>query len=247
MGLGIGETDRSRVEADWPLPTDLCFMMFSPALLYLPVQHCSLTPTLEPSPAMGGRSGSGLPFAGTPLKPTWPNNPNVGQFLVEDAMPPLITHILVPFDFSPCCRSALDYAAGLAAHFNASIALFHAQATPAHNGGHWPGESESTAQVYEQYQHKLKERADDARAQLQRAALPLEAMNVSYTLELHDGVPHEAIIARATEGPCDLIIMGTHGRTGWRHMFMGSTAERVLREAPCPVLTIRQPQDDSNT
>ncbi|MEO1269755.1 MAG: universal stress protein [Myxococcota bacterium] len=68
-----------------------------------------------------------------------------------------------------------------------------------------------------------------------------------YTLELHDGVPHEAIIARATEGPCDLIIMGTHGRTGWRHMFMGSTAERVLREAPCPVLTIRQPQDDSNT
>ena len=62
---------------------------------------------------------------------------------------------------------------------------------------------------------------------------------------LHAGPPSEVICWLAQERECDLIIMGTHGRTGLRHLLFGSTAEYVLQHARCPVLTIRQrPKDE---
>lgn len=59
---------------------------------------------------------------------------------------------------------------------------------------------------------------------------------------LADGVPFVEIIQAARKHNADLIIMGTHGRTGFSHVMMGSQAEKVVRQAPCPVLTIKSPQ-----
>ena len=61
------------------------------------------------------------------------------------------------------------------------------------------------------------------------------------TSELREGTPHEAILAFAKERQADLIVMGTEGHTGLAHALLGSTAERVVRLAICPVLTVRTP------
>ena len=58
---------------------------------------------------------------------------------------------------------------------------------------------------------------------------------------LMEGEPGEAILRTATERHCDLIVMGTHGRTGLDRIIKGSVAEHVLRRAPCPVLTVKEP------
>ena len=155
----------------------------------------------------------------------------------------LFNRILVPFDFSPCCRAALGYANVLAERFDAEITLLHVQATPPEEEQHWPGETDSTAQVYETYQSMLKARAEATRERLAEATAHL---TTTIHTRLQDGAPHDAILTTAAEDDFDLIVMGTHGRTGWRHMFMGSTAERVIREASIPVLTIRRPDDEGS-
>jgi universal stress protein A len=63
----------------------------------------------------------------------------------------------------------------------------------------------------------------------------------AFTTAVVTGVPYEEIIRVATEQESSLIIIGTHGRTGLDHLIFGSTAERVVRSAPCPVMTIRLP------
>ncbi|MBV5336879.1 MAG: universal stress protein, partial [Deltaproteobacteria bacterium] len=63
----------------------------------------------------------------------------------------------------------------------------------------------------------------------------------NYTRSVVTGVPYEEIIRTATEKELSLIVIGTHGRTGLDHLIFGSTAERVVRSSPCPVMTIRLP------
>jgi nucleotide-binding universal stress UspA family protein len=77
--------------------------------------------------------------------------------------------------------------------------------------------------------------------QLWNALHNLKAPDASVRVEyqLAEGHPAAEILRAARETPCDLIVMGTHGRTGFRRMLMGSVAEEVLRRAPCPVLTVR--------
>jgi nucleotide-binding universal stress UspA family protein len=58
-----------------------------------------------------------------------------------------------------------------------------------------------------------------------------------------EGYPPEVIVEAARELDVDLVAMGTHGRTGLRHLLLGSNAERVIEHAPCPVLTVRHPED----
>src|SRR5262249_53361175 len=62
---------------------------------------------------------------------------------------------------------------------------------------------------------------------------------------LEDGEPVEQIIRAAAQGQCDLIVMGTHGRTGFRRVLLGSVAEQVLRRAACPVLTVNTPAQET--
>jgi nucleotide-binding universal stress UspA family protein len=59
-----------------------------------------------------------------------------------------------------------------------------------------------------------------------------------------NGAPYATILSQAKEGRFDLIAMGTHGRTGVAHLLLGSVAERVVRTAPCPVLTVRHPEHE---
>ncbi len=66
---------------------------------------------------------------------------------------------------------------------------------------------------------------------------------IDYRIE--EGTPAEEILHRAEEGPCDLIVVGTHGRTGLGRLLLGSVAEQVVRRAPCPVLTVRLPAEPS--
>jgi nucleotide-binding universal stress UspA family protein len=70
--------------------------------------------------------------------------------------------------------------------------------------------------------------------------------NEAVTCELLPGAPYATILTVAEQGKFDLVVMGTHGRTGHTHALLGSVAEKVVRHAPCPVLTVRAPREDSH-
>jgi universal stress protein A len=139
-----------------------------------------------------------------------------------------ITRILVPVDFSSHSDRAFRYALRLASRFGASVELIHAFESPI------------TAEVYvpnlpEMLNSLIRE------AEKQLTALKSAAAGEGVSVEIHvlTGQPAHTIVEHARSGGFDLIVMGTHGRTGFSHLFVGSVAERVVRRAPCPVLTVR--------
>lgn len=138
------------------------------------------------------------------------------------------TTIIVPTDFSYASDAALGYARMLAARFGASLHLLHVVDEP----GSW---SEVYAAIPE---IQLRLSADAARR--------LEAMAACLPPPLHAtsavvcGAPVPSIVKAAESRGADLIVMGTHGRRGMGHLLLGSVAERVVRLAPCPVLTVRE-------
>ena len=139
--------------------------------------------------------------------------------------------ILCPVDFSEPSREAVHYAADLAEQFGAELLLLSVY--------HVPGYAMPDG-VLVAGPEALTEIADDVDRQLEvmRAeAVRRGATNVA--TESAMGAPHQEIIRVAREGACDLIVIGTHGRTGLKHVLLGSTAEKVVRTAPCPVLTVR--------
>lgn len=136
-----------------------------------------------------------------------------------------VRRILVPVDFSPCSRAALEYAEDLAESLGASVDLLHV----------WAG----------LYHHSLETEPlalfahSELAREMEALLAELEQRGIDAHGRLEQGSPREAIVRAAGEGKYDLIIMGTHGRTGLAHLFLGSVAESVFRRAPCPVLTIR--------
>jgi nucleotide-binding universal stress UspA family protein len=141
-------------------------------------------------------------------------------------MLPLHT-ILHPTDFSEHSDYAFRLACSLARDYGARVVALHV-ATP-------------TAVVYsegavpidpEVFRADAKEKLDHLEAPA--AGPPLER-------RLAEGDPADEILRLAREAGADLIVMGTHGRTGLARLLMGSVAEQVVRRAPCPVLTIRTP------
>jgi nucleotide-binding universal stress UspA family protein len=148
-----------------------------------------------------------------------------------------IRQILVPIDFSEYSDLALKYAIPFAERFSAAITLLHVVEPPVacpETGAMYP-----SAELLEQLSQAEKERLAHVCEQQQlRVPLLRQAL-------VQVGVPHEVINASAREQSIDLIILGTHGRTGLAHMLHGSIAERVLREAPCPVLVLRTERRDS--
>ncbi|MDQ2052415.1 universal stress protein [Natronolimnohabitans sp. A-GB9] len=82
----------------------------------------------------------------------------------------------------------------------------------------------------------------DARDAVERVETAAESAGVEVTTSVEKGVSHESIVNYATANDIDMIVMGTHGRTGLDHVMIGSVAERVVRTSPVPVLTIR-PQE----
>lgn len=144
-----------------------------------------------------------------------------------------ITHILVPMDFNPASEAALACAKDLADKYGARLSLLHVVTDPKATG-FW------TPEVYVPAIPETRERfLREARERLENVLTADERSRFSVTIDAEIGAVAEEIQDFAREQHVDLIVMGTHGRKGLAHLFLGSVAEHVLRSAPCPVLTIR--------
>ena len=141
--------------------------------------------------------------------------------------------ILCAVDFSDPAKLALQAAADLAKQFDASLTIFHVFQIPV-----YPLPEGVLAPTQQEVQ-ALFEQIDEALAGWRKEALERGAPRVE--ILSRDGVAWREICARAGEEKSDLIVVGTHGRTGIRHALLGSVAERVVRHAPCPVLAVRPP------
>jgi nucleotide-binding universal stress UspA family protein len=144
-----------------------------------------------------------------------------------------VRRVLVPVDFSSGAQQALDYAADLLAKDGAQIVMLHVveplyYATPADLYGA-PANLNAL----------LDEQRRAAEGQLTKLAQRLLKRRVRVKAMLQTGVAYQAILAAADELKVDLIVMATHGRTGLSHLLLGSVAEKVVRAARCPVLTVR--------
>jgi universal stress protein A len=142
-----------------------------------------------------------------------------------------IRTILVPLDFSSNSDHALDVAADLATLFGASLHLLHAQHVPALAMS--PYGAALPQGVWDELREGARRELEERRARV--AARDLEAH-----AHLATGQPSGAIQQSARELGADLIVIGTRGRTGLAHVLLGSVAERTLRTATCPVLTVKE-------
>jgi nucleotide-binding universal stress UspA family protein len=141
----------------------------------------------------------------------------------------VLKNILVATDFGPASDAALKYGRALAKRFGARMHLLHA----AEND--FLRASVADPHVLKAATARRLEERLTAEDRAERSACAV--------LEVADR-PCDAITAYAKRARIDLIVMGTHGRTGVSHLLVGSVAERVVRTAPCPVLTVRHPEHD---
>ena len=145
-----------------------------------------------------------------------------------------IRKILVPVDFSEPSRAALAYAADLAQRFGATIDLVHVwQAPTFFPTATLPEVPNVEANIVDLVRKNAEEATARALAEAKAQGLPVESAHCE------PGVPARGIVDLAKAGGYDLIVIGTHGRTGLSHAMMGSVAEKVVRLAPCPVLSVR--------
>jgi len=142
--------------------------------------------------------------------------------------------ILVPVDFSEHSAEALRTAVALARSYGATLTLLHVYdlAPYALPQGYALFTSVEVERLTREFEVQLASTKDEA--------LKLGAERVD--TRLLSGTPAFRIADFAKDAGIDLIVMGTHGRTGARHLFIGSIAERVVRTAPCAVLTVKAPQ-----
>lgn len=146
-----------------------------------------------------------------------------------------IKGILVPIDFSRPSEKALEYAVPLAAKFEATITLIHVVEPRIYpEDVVMPPELED---IHISMLKKTRERLEALRQEKINPRVPSKAV-------VQMGIPYQQISAAAEALETDLIIIATHGYSGLKHFFLGSTAERVVRHAPCPVLTVREGEHD---
>jgi len=143
------------------------------------------------------------------------------------------TKILIPIDFSAQSAEAVRRAISLNGSSNAEVVLVHC-----YDPTEYPLPSGAIAFTRDQIDRLGEPLLQRLRA-VQREAESLGARNVTCRLEY--GEPAAGIVRMAAEEGFDLIVMGTHGRTGARRWVMGSVAEKVVRAAPCPVLSVKAP------
>jgi nucleotide-binding universal stress UspA family protein len=135
-------------------------------------------------------------------------------------------HILVPHDFSDTAEHALSLATALAEKLGAHITLMHAYEIPA-----YPDSVMMTAEVAASIRRAAQGALEGVAARARRPGVEVQAI-------LREGRSWSEINATAKETHADLIVMGTHGRHGLARALIGSVAEKVVRTAPCPVLTV---------
>jgi nucleotide-binding universal stress UspA family protein len=146
-------------------------------------------------------------------------------------MPMEIRRILAPTDFSDHSKQAIVYALELARAFRAKLILLHVLEVPLYPTGGFtpPGMAAMRLDAWER----------QARLDLAAVLSEGQAAQIEIIRRVVIGTASRTIIEVAEAEYVDLIVMATHGRSGFSHLFMGSVAERVVRLAPCPVLTIR--------
>ncbi len=145
----------------------------------------------------------------------------------------MFNRILVPLDFSAPSDAALEYARTVATRFGASLHLLHVAEDPYR--------ALYSAEVYVPEVEGLREEIlTDATGRLKDRLQSSDIRELGATADAMIGTPAWSIVEYAGSHDIDLIVMGTHGRGGMSHLLMGSVAERVVRTAPCPVLTVRQ-------
>ena len=145
---------------------------------------------------------------------------------------------VVPYDFSEHARAALDTAIDLASRLGAEVHLFHVVAMPAYAYGFPPYGPPAPAAV------NLMEMRERAMNALRGLVAELEPIPIKLEPHVADGSSVADAVCDGADGlDADLVVMGTHGRTGLAHVFLGSVAERTLRKASCPVLTVRAPEE----
>jgi universal stress protein A len=147
-----------------------------------------------------------------------------------------LKRILVPVDFSPLSKKALLYAARLAQQFGAEVNLFHVvepEIPPAFDGYMIapPAVSNGSSAACA---GRMKTLANSVRS----TGVP----RVNSIVRC--GLASIEIVEAAKQFDVDLIVIATHGYTGWKHFAIGSTAERVVRAAPCPVLVVREKEHE---
>ncbi len=140
---------------------------------------------------------------------------------------PEIRRILCPVDFSAHSENALDFAIELAKKLGADIHLIHVYQLPVYalpDGAMMAGPEFTTKVTTE----------------LQKALTELASRKSGVKLETHllEGIPYREVVRMTGELSADLVVMGTHGRTGIRHLLLGSVAERVVRSSKVPVITV---------
>ena len=139
--------------------------------------------------------------------------------------------ILVPLDFSPCSERGLEYALAFAGEFNASLSLLQVvDAFPIESLIGFESSRPSNDWLIEQSRKRLKQLARKLTATGAITGEPI----------VNFGKPFQEIVRVAKDRGVDLIILATHGYTGLKHIQLGSTTERVVRHAPCPVLVVRE-------
>jgi nucleotide-binding universal stress UspA family protein len=150
-------------------------------------------------------------------------------------MAPIVTSILVPTDFSETSDAALAYAKTLAGCLGASLHVLHVFAEPYAPALYAP-------EVYAAVPEEAREEAlEQVRALLAERLSAEEVIYFRGTRAILSGVAAKKIVRYAADHDVQLIVMGTHGRGGMSHFILGSVAEQVVRTAPCPVLTVREP------
>ena len=145
-----------------------------------------------------------------------------------------LKQILVPIDFSDCSKKALQYAIPLAKQHQSAITLLYV-VPPNYSLGEYGGLD------YASLDAQMRASGDK-----QLAALVVDEVRgeVSADTLVRSGSPAVEIIQVAKALPADVIVISTHGRTGLKHVFLGSVAEEVVRRAPCPVLVVREQEHE---
>lgn len=145
----------------------------------------------------------------------------------------LIKKILVPVDFSDYSKDALKYAVQFAKQFNARLYIVYVVEPVI-----YPADFSMGQVAIPSLENDIKNRAEEEMESLVKSFVD---PSIKTEKIIKTGKPFVEIIETAREVDADIIIMATHGHTGVEHLLFGSTAEKVVRKAPCPVLTLRKP------
>jgi nucleotide-binding universal stress UspA family protein len=148
-----------------------------------------------------------------------------------------LKRVLVGTDFSHTSEAALTYGVELAESFGASLHVLHVVTEPLHEAYACYAPGAGFLDVVDRFKAEAQKR-------LELLVAPAAIAAGAVVLETAWGDATESILKYAREHDIDLIVCGTHGRSGWDHFTMGSVAEAVVRRAPCPVLTVHHPEHE---